>query len=394
MTHIRPSGVKRASNERYIPRTRVNEQRIERWLGKERMAELRALMHTADGTKWHGPPINIRDIPGSVWLDRDGDFVGEFSRGFFYSAADAFDDFARRLWRESGRVQHGYANAGFASISEALSRASQGYRQPLYSNKVGPTGVTGGVSWPWRLGNMPVAGSAPAAAPGGTAFSSSSTGALPLRNPASGTLHLTGADLSTNTLTNLMLFDLVFGVAKTMNSTTTEAVTGVPTRYQSSTTTDEDYSGGNFLNIMVGGTALAATAHNWTTCLYTDQDGNTGATLPSVTGNSGAIVDRADIPLNQWWCPLASGDSGIKALTQMQCSAAVATGVIWFIIGHPIGMMAFPAVNTSYPFDWLTNRDQAPRIFNAACLTWMELAKPSTGAATINGNIYITNAAP
>ena len=54
-------------------------------------------------------------------------------------------------------------------------------------------------------------------------------------------------------------------------------------------------------------TALAATAHNWTVCTYTDQDGNTGATLPSVTGNSGNIINRLDQPAGTWFCPLASG---------------------------------------------------------------------------------------
>jgi hypothetical protein len=176
-----------------------------------------------------------------------------------------------------------------------------------------------------------------------------------------------------------------------MNSTATQAVTGVPTRYQSSTPTAEDYSGDNFLFVQVGGTALAATAHNWTVCLYTDQDGNAGATLPSLTGNASAIVRRFDHPVQQWFAPLASGDTGIKALTQMQCSALVATGVIWFMIGHPIGIMNFPIVNVMTPFDWLTNRDPAPRIFDNACLAFLELLKPTTTATTYTGRIITTS---
>ena len=97
-------------------------------------------------------------------------------------------------------------------------------------------------------------------------------------------------------------------------------MTGVPTRYQSSTVTDPDFAGGNFLFVEVGGTALAATSHNWTTCLYRDQDNNDAVTLPSLTGNSGAIVDRLDHPVGQWFAPLATGDYGVKDLNQMQCS--------------------------------------------------------------------------
>lgn len=218
---------------------------------------------------------------------------------------------------------------------------------------------------------------------------------MKFNNPASGTLHLVGADFSANVINNcLMLYDRIFHVTKTMNSTATEAVTGVPTRYQSVTPGAADSAEGNFLFIEVGGTPLAATAHNWTTCLYTDSEGTGSNTLPSVTGNSGAIVDRFDMPLNTWFCPLAAGDRGIKELDQMQCSAAVATGVVNFVIGHPIGVMAFPVINSLLPFDWLTNRLQAPRIFDGACLALFELPKPATTATTYNGQIYATRAAP
>lgn len=218
---------------------------------------------------------------------------------------------------------------------------------------------------------------------------------MAFNNPSSGTLHLVGADMSASVINNsVMLYDRIFDVAKTMNSTATESVAGVPTRYQSSTATAADYAGGNFLFIEVGGTALAATAHNWTTCLYRNQAGTDTQTLPSVTGVSGAIVDRFDMPLNTWFCPLATGDSGIMDLAQMQCSAAVATGAINFVIGHPIGIMGFPVINAPLPFDWLTNRDQAPRIFDDACLALLEFPKPATTATTYNGQIYVVNAAP
>jgi hypothetical protein len=191
---------------------------------------------------------------------------------------------------------------------------------------------------------------------------------------------------------SLLLYDRLFSVAKTMASTATEAVTGVPTRYQSTVATDPDYAGDNFLFVEVGTTALAATAHNWTVCTYTDQ-GGAASTLPSLTGNSGAIVNRFDHPASQWFAPLESGDVGIKALTQMQCSASVATGLISFVIGHPIGFMAFPVINSFFPFDWLTNRDQAPRIFDSACLAFIEPLKPATTATTYTGRIALTSAA-
>lgn len=363
--------------------------KVERWLGPAKIAHLQACMKG-----WYGRPICLLDVPGSLWITADGDFVGYVNGGAFASVYDLVEDRFRRLWRAAGRPQYGFAPAGFASISDALSRASQGYSQRRVFNKVGPTGVVAVTSSLWRVGPQPAAGSAPSNAPGGTAFTSSSTGALTFANAGgTDTLHLVGADVSASVINNtLLLYDLLFGVNKTMNSTSTESVTGVPSRYQSTTATAQDYIGDNFGFIQVGGTALAATAHNWTVCTYTDQ-ANASSTLPSVTGNSSAIVDRLDQPTNQWFVPLESGDVGMKAWTQMQCSAAVATGVIWFMLGHPLGFMSFPVINSMLPFDWLTNRDQAPRVFDNACLAFLEPLKPATTATTYTGRIVLTSAA-
>lgn len=381
-----------------IKRRSIHSGRLERWLGKDKVKHLADCMRNGGGPgkRWYYEPINIRDVPGSVWVTADGDFVGDFERGWYDTAADCLSVHIDRLRKA---VSLGYAEpafgVGFASISDALSRASQGFSQSLNGNinKAGPTGVQGVSSTLWRVGNTPPAGSAGAAAPGGTVHTKADTGAMIYNNPASGTLHLTGADLSAQIISNsVMLYDRLFSVAAPINSTTAAAVTGVPTRYQNTTSTAMDYIGGNFLFIEVGGTALAATAHNWTVCTYLDQ-ANASSTLPSVTGNASAIVDRFDMPNQTWFCPLETGDSGIKALTQMQCSALVATGAANFVIGHPIGIMSFPVANTMIPFDWLTNRNQAPRIFDNACLALIELVKPSTNATTYTGQIYATGAA-
>ena len=370
------------------PTTPIPMDRVERWLGHDKVLHLQDCMRG-----WYGSPINLVDVPGSVWITKDGEFVGKFAHGFFASAHDYFGDYLRRNWYELSKPQYGLAAAGFGSISDALSRASQGYSQRRVFNKVGPTGVVGVTSSLWRVGPQPAAGSAGAAAPGGTAHDDTNTGAIAFTNPASGTLHLVGADVSASVINNsLLLYDRLHSVAKTINSTATEAVTGDPTRYQSTTATNQDYIGDNFGFVEVGGTALAATAHNWTTCLYEDE-ANASSTLPSLTGNSGAIVDRLDHPVQQWFAPLASGDVGIRAWTQMQCSAAVATGAINFVVGHPLGFMSFPVINSILPFDWLTNRDQAPRVFDDACLAFLEPLKPATTTTTYTGRFQMTSAA-
>lgn len=362
----------------------THSQRLERWLGADRIEQL-----SAANRGWYGRPIAMLDLPGSVRATGDGDFIGNFNRGFAESAWDALETAWRRM--PQAKVRHGLLNAGFASISDALAQASSGKSQRRSFNKVGPTGVVGVTSSLWRIGPQPAVGATPGAAAAGTAFDNSSTGALNFTAPSAGSNRLVGINAGASVVGNTLLFyDLIFGVAKTMNSTATEAVTGVPTRYQSATDTDEDAAADNFLFIQVGGTALAATGHNWTVCTYTDQSGNAGATLPSLAGNSGAIVDRLDHPAQQWFAPLATGDYGIKALTQMQCSAAVATGVIWFMIGHPLGFVNFPVINYLLPFDWLTNQDQAPRIYDTACPAFLEITKPATTATTYSGRVSVT----
>jgi hypothetical protein len=373
------------------PLSSAHAAKVEKWLGAEKIQHLQDCMANG-GNRWYGRPICLVDVPGSLWITRDGDFVGYVNDSKFSNALDYFTARIKKYWGITGTPDYAL-NVGFASISDALLRASSGYSQRRNFNKSGASGVAAASSTLWRLGSQPIAGSAGAAAPGGTANSSSTTGALVFYNPASGTNHLVGADVGASVVGNsLMLYDRLFSVAKTMASTATEAVTGVPTRYQSTTNTDADYIGDNFGFIEIGGTALAATAHNWTTCLYTNQD-NASSTLPSVTGLSGGIVDRLDQPTSTWFAPLASGDIGIKAWTQMQCSASVATGAINFCIGHPIGILSFPVINSILPFDWLTNRDQAPRIFDSACLAFLEILKPGTTSTTYTGRIVTTSAA-
>jgi hypothetical protein len=253
--------------------------------------------------------------------------------------------------------------------------------------------VIGASSSLHKVGVQPAAGTAAAAAPGGTAPVDSDTGGCTFINPASGTLHLTGTDFSAATINHsLLLYDRIFAVAKTMNSTANEAVSGVPTRYQSTTANAANYVGGNFLFVEVGLTPLAATAHNWTLCSYYDQ-ANAASTLPDVVGISGAIIHRIDHPLQQWFAPLETGDVGIKTLTNMKCSANVATGLVDFVIGHPIGFMSFPVINSIIPFDWLTNRSLAPRIFDDAYLAFIEINKPAATATNYTGQIYTCSAA-
>ncbi len=358
-------------------------QRLERWLGPETLAHLSACM-----APWYGPPIGVAQLPGAIYAHAGGDFSGQLAAHRFSTHFDVHVHRIRCALRRFMRRQGGTARTGFSSFSDLLAEYTAGKRVVWPISKSGSTRVTGGTNSLWGLGSQPAAGANASNAPGGDAPTDATTGALAFTNPSGGdTLHYLAANILGSAAGCLLLYDRLFQVNKTMASTATEAVTGVPSRYTSTTGGAADSAEGNFLFVEVGGTALAATAHNWTTCQYTDQSGNTAVNLPSLTGNSGAIVRRLDHPLQQWFAPLATGDTGIKALTQMQCSASVATGVINFVIGHPIAWIPLPTANVLIQSDGLRGPLNLARIFDDAALALLEPVCPGTAANTYTGMI-------
>ena len=364
----------------------THSDRLERWLGADKVAQLSAAMCNRDA-KWYGKPIAVHGVPGLVYATKDGDFIGAIDAGYEVSAIDRAEDIIRRHHRmQRARMARVRRQSGaIGSLDQALAAYFGGGNRTFSFNKAGTTGVVGATNTLWFVGSQPAAGSAAAAAPGGTVPTDATTGSWAFDNPSSGTQHFVfGNPIASVAANTLLLYDRLFSVTKTMNSSTTEAVTGVPTRYQSTTAGAADSAENNFLMIECS-TVLAATAHNWTVCTYTDQSNNTGATLPSVTGNSGNIVNRLDQPAGTWFCPLASGDTGIRNLTQMQCSAAVATGAIDFTIGHPIAFMPCGIANFVCEKDGLTTSISLERIFDDACLAFLEICKSATTATTYNG---------
>lgn len=360
--------------------------RLERWIGPDQLEWLSYSMK-----EWYGPPIPLVGVPGQVYAHKGGDFRGPIASIHASTLKDLMAQRFKRAVRGFTRAQMHQLNAGFAGLADFVAEMTSGKSNGLPYNKIGNVQATAATSTLWRVGPHPAAGGTAPAAPAGAALTSATTGALPFVNASSGdTLQFISGVLNHSERGTLLLYDRLFHVTKTMNSTATEAVTGVPTRYQSTTTSAQDYIGGNFLFVEVGGTALAATAHNWTVCTYTDQ-ANAASTFPSMTGNSGAIVDRLDHPLASWFMPLEAGDSGVKALTQMQCSALVATGVINFVIGHPIAWLFGPVALASQTTSGITGESGwgMARIFDNACLAFLNHVPLTTNAPSVTGNILV-----
>lgn len=369
----------------------THSQRLERWLGA---AEVESMSRAMRDFYY---PVPIAGVPGRVFAMPGGDFAGEIRAGQEMSAIDRAMDKIRRVRRSiiarGARVRHGEFNA-FASLDALIAAVTGGKSQRLLFQKTGvASNAIGNSNDLWTRGTQPAAGAAGAAAPGGTATTGSSTGNWGYKNPANAnTGHFLAGEVTASVINNtLLVIDQLLRVAKTMNSTATEAVSGTFSRYQNQTQGTPDYIGGNFCFPSNPTTVLAATAHNWTVCQYTNDAGTTGQSFPSVAGVSACVVGGIDLAAGSgsWFMPMAGTDVGVKALTRMQCSAAVATGTIDFVVAHPIAFMPCPVANLVCIADALYTAMQLQQVYDNACLSGIEIAKPATTATNYAGALTL-----
>jgi len=385
----------------------THTDRLERWLGVEEVARVSAAM------KDFYFPIPVHGVPGKVYAMPGGDFCGEIEAGSEASALDRGYETLQRLKRAEQvrlsqqvnrprfRGQHG----AFASLSAIVAAATAGKSQSYYFQKTGTaSNAIGNSNDMWYRAGFPSAGAAGAAAPGGTPTSNATLGAFNVLSGATvDSNHFVSGYATASVINNtLLLYDRLFSVAKTMNSAATEAVTGVPTRYQSTTSTSVDYIGGNFVSISNPTTVLAATAHNvtaptavWT---YVNQDGtaakqlnHNGTAVQTLAGVSACVVGGIDLAVGNWFIPLATGDTGIKNLTQMQLSAAVATGTLTAFIGHPIAFFPCPVANLICPVDGINTAFNLATVHDNAALAFLEVTKSATTATNYSGSITIVS---
>jgi hypothetical protein len=380
MKHDAPLGY-RPANPRYKP---VSSAHIERWLGTEQVELISERMRG-----WQGPPVAVANIPGFVYACGDGDFAGKMLCGSEASLHQKLlDDLKRKTRRNRERLGRiSKQLGGFTSLSDLISEATTGgKKQTLPFQKVGITApAVGSSQFLWRQGVTPAAGSNAAAAGAGTAFTSASTGSMGQTDAASGdTLHFVNGFALSNQAqgSSLMLCDYLYGVNINYN-TTSNTVTGVPTRYTTASTIPGNFQSGNVT------TALGATAQNVTTT-YTNQ-ASASQTSPALAIRVSAAVDTIPHTAPTWYIPLAAGDTGIKAYTNISFSAANSGNVdrgIW----HPIAIV--PGINVANQpafVDGLNTSFNLERIYDGACLCWLEWFKSATTAATYTGQIVMVS---
>lgn len=325
---------------------KITEQKIENWYGKDVYDSFQV---AATGLT---VPVPIMGVPASLF---NGGIVPRLAGG-----------------------------AGFSSLSDLINEATvNGKAQVRPYNKTGVAAPAATASQSlWGQGALPAAGANAAAAPGGTNPTNSTTGGLGQASASSGdTLHLTTWTGASTTAGSLMLYDYVFGV-NINHATTSNSVTGVPTRYQDTT------AAGNFISGRVT-TVLNSTASN-VTVTYMDENGNTAEAAAAIAIRVSAAVQTTPLTQPVWSIPLNSPDYGVRKITSIALSAAQTGNVDWFI-GKPLAILPQPVANVAFVLDGINSAFNLVRVQDTACLALMEFFKTVTTATTISGMIQLVS---
>ena len=335
----------------YLRRPATHAARLERWLGAETLALFK---HATQGRDLE--PIPVANCPGV--FSYDGDFYGGISGG------------------------------GFASLSDLISEMTTGGKgQLLNFSKTGITAIVGVAADLWRDAGIPGASPAAAGFAAGESPDNTSAYGLGQTNATGGdTLHFINGWVMPTVGANLvLLYDRFYQGNHTM-TVDPQSVTGVPGRYQS---TDAK---GCFIGQFV--TTILPAATPTYTVTYMDQDGNTAENAAAQTIVSGAIVGRFPYALTVgggWRIPLNAGDTGVRKITNLDLSAAMASGACDVFLGKPIAWLPAPIANIPYVVDGVNSFLSLTRVYDGACLALMEVAKGAVTATTYTGSIMLAS---
>jgi hypothetical protein len=180
----------------------------------------------------------------------------------------------------------------------------------------------------------------------------------------------------------LMLVDMQgYWPTISCNTTSPQTLSGTPS---------PRYTNGVGLRLYPVLTAVnGATAQNFA-CSYTDQDGNTGNTLPvtvSMTASSvvGHIPTSGTAANNYGpFLPLANGDYGVRNVASVTMSVAN-TGTMALVLARPLLTLPITTASVAGERDLVNQLPSMPRVYDGACLTWLYFAGAATAA---NTNFY------
>ena len=344
---------------------------IETWLGNEVAEEISNAMRG-----YHADiAIPVANIPDSrVYVTRDGDFVGSMKGGHYNSLWNLMQDRAARSVRKT------LLNTGFASLSDLISELTTGgKRQDFMMNKVSGTAIALVAQDLWNKGNVPSAGGVATAAAAGHSPTNATTGAIKFTTPGgSDTLHFLGGVITSDVAARtLLMYDRFYAVNHTM-TVDPQAVSGTPTRYQDTT------AAGNFITVFVTTVFPAATPTY--TITYVDDAGNTAEAAAAQTIVSASAVSRFPFAATVgagWYIPLNSGDQGVRSITDLNLSAAMASGAADVVLGKPVAFLP-TSVGAGIPIvvDGVNSPLFMHPVNGSACLAFFDIMRSSTATTT------------
>lgn len=282
--------------------------------------------------------------------------------------------------------------AGFSSLSDLISEATAGgKRQDLQFVKAGAAGVVGRSNSLWNVGSVPPAGAAGGTTGTGAARTRTTSGAIQQANAAGGdTLHLVNAVSQASVGTNLLLlYDRLWDMTHTMTVDPRSCdAANLPQRYQTAGTAPGSFISGEVTTVLPAATPTV-------TFDYVDQDGNnvTGPALSTIA--PAAAVSTIPFTAPNWKYPIDAADVGVRSLQNsanaVNLSAAMASGVVTWFIGHPLMWIPQPTANAAVIIDGINSAFNLVRVYDDACLALLEIAKGATTATNYWGNVGLVS---
>lgn len=288
-----------------------------------------------------------------------------------------------------GRFSPQLEGGAFASFSALVTALSGGKGQTLMYTKAGTAGTAGRSNTLWNVGAWPAAGGTGGTTGTGVAKTRTSTGAMTQQNPASAnTLHIIGGTFMASVGTQMLLiYDRLWDMTHTMTVDPRSCdAANPPTRYQTAALAPGNFFSGEVTTVLPAATPTI-------TIDYVDQDGNnvTGSALSTIA--SAAAVNTVPFTAPNWFYPLASTDQGLRSLQNsanaINLSAAMASGVVSWFIGHPLLLVPLPTANVPVLVDGINSAIALDTIYDDACLSLMELCKGATTATNHWGMLRV-----
>ena len=272
--------------------------------------------------------------------------------------------------------------AELTDLSDLINRATGGnsgtpqnifwFKSARIAGAAATANIVGRPASLWRYDGHPSGGAVPGAV---AAPTNATAGALPFTSAGGAparTSYMVQAWATGLVAGTLVLYDRLLHIGGLDgNSAAAQAVGGALTRNTG--------GAGNFIMVEVY-TQIGATSRT-VTSIYTDQDGNGGTTTAVAIGNTGfREVTRAIL------LPLASGDTGVRAVTSVTLSAGTGTtGSMGVTVGKPVAYLGIGAPGAPGWRDFVTGLPGIPVIEAGACLSLLWFPCTTTAPELFGG---------